>query len=293
MEKSSNPNDITRYNVACATNDDASTLNFNKNLKKFLVLKDKQSEFFRSIVPPIMFLDSYKYLLYKLHNGLAIPSELQLFSLYNECNNMSQVENLYHNRDDYSLYSLNAIGFFCELPYLGKLSMFKEICDSDNQFLTSVTNLHANDLDEYDVIIDEDFIYKYYVERYKYAISNGAVIQPPSVGTEIAGFIRKTALQDPDGMFDLVSSLNKAIFNNISVIIDENPAAKQYLEKSLLEYTLDEEKYNMESLYDESLLLETICLYCKIRELKKDIKDHKTLMFTNEDKGISNEERNN
>ncbi len=171
--------------------------------------------------------------------------------------------------------------------------MFKEICDSDNQFLTSVTNLHANDLDEYDIIIDEDFIYKYYKERHEYAISNGAVIQPPSVGTEIAGFIRKTALQDPDGMFDLVSSLNKAIFNNINVIIDENPAAKQYLEKSLLEYTLDEEKYNMESLYDESLLLETICLYCKIRESKKDIKDHKTLMFTNEDKGISNEERNN
>ena len=293
MEKSYNPNDITRYNVACATNDDLSTLNFNKNLKKFLTLKDKQSEFFRLTVPPIMFLDSYKYLLYKLHNGLAIPSELQLFSIYNECNNMNQVENLYHNRDDYSLYSLNAIGFFCELPYLGKLSMFKEICDSDNQFLTSVTNLHANDLDEYDVIIDEDFIYEYYVERYKYAISNGAVIQPPSVGAEIAGFIRKTALQDPDGMFDLVSSLNKAIFNNINVIIDENPAAKQYLEKSLLEYTLDEEKYNMESLYDESLLLETICLYCKIRESKKDIKDHKTLMFTNEEKGISNEERNN
>ena len=293
MEKSYNPNDITRYNVACATNDDASTLNFNKNLKKFLTLKDKQSEFFRLTVPPIMFLDSYKYLLYKLHNGLAIPSELQLFSIYNECNNMNQVENLYHNRDDYSLYSLNAIGFFCELPYLGKLSMFKEICDSDNQFLTSVTNLHANDLDEYDVIIDEDFIYEYYVERYKYAISNGAVIQPPSVGAEIAGFIRKTTLQDPDGMFDLVSSLNKAIFNNINVIIDENPAAKQYLEKSLLEYTLDEEKYNMESLYDESLLLETICLYCKIRESKKDIKDHKTLMFTNEEKGISNEERNN
>ena len=294
MEKSYNPNDITRYSIACLTSDDASMLQFNKRLKGILTLNDRQNEFLRLTIPPIMFLDSFKLLLYKLHNGLAIPSEVQMFSLYNGITNTSEIENLYYNRDDYALYSLSAVNFFSELPYLGKISMFKEICDLDNKFLASITKLHDNDLDEYDVKIDENFVYDYYIDRYKYLLKNDAIVQPSAIGTEIAGIIRKSAMKDPTAMYELVSSMNRTIFDNIDALLEGlDPEAKDYLEKSLLEYTLDEEKYNCDSVNDESLLIEIIGLYTKVRKIKMDEKTPKELKLTNEDKGISNEERNN
>ena len=290
MERGYNPNNITRYNISCLVQDEQGILSFGKKFKSALVLNDRKSEFLRKTITPILFLDSYKLLLYKLHNGLAVPFETQLFSVYQEIENTRQLENLYYNMEEYLVYSATATSFFSSIPYLGKISIFKEISEYDNEILEKVTGIHSNDLEEYDIEIDEDFIFDYHVEKYKYLLDNGVVAQPIAIGTEIAGLIRKIAMKNPKNMFELISRMNKTVFDNLDDLIKDKPEAKNYLQKCAMEYSLDEGKFNTDALYDGTLLLETIGLYCKVRDIQRDFKpSSKELKLTNDDEGKGNE----
>ena len=124
-----NSNDILRRVISDSNVDNSSKFELLKKIKLSLTLNDRENEFIRKTIIPILFIDSYKLLSDKLKNGFSSVEEMQVYYFYSTIGSMEDVIDLYSRRDDYILFSIDAVDNFFKMPILGKINHFRSLAD--------------------------------------------------------------------------------------------------------------------------------------------------------------------
>lgn len=261
-------NGFLREFISKSSNDLPSRLNFIKNMKEALIVNNRKNEFIRMTILPLLFLDSYKLLLFRIKNGLATETEIQMYSIYEEINNIKeQVPELYLKREDYMDYSIGSVATFNSIPFLGKTLIMKGLSEYENTRLSSFSEIHSNDITYYDIPITENFIYRYYQEKSNRYSEMGVLFSPLSIITEIAGIIHEDYVNEPIEIDELVSSISEQVYTKMDKLKEVFDTDYSYIDELTNNYHSNPDEFLDYSIYDNSVLEETLALYFKMREL--------------------------
>ena len=262
MENSS----VFRKMIYDLTSDQQSKVKFFLNVKKSLTMNDNYNVVYRYATIPILYLDSYKKLSSRLKSGSASPEEMQMFSVYKDIETVDDLIVLYKKRDDYILYSIESVRDFYELPVLGKINLIKQLSQYENMELSSFSKHHDEDLNKFDIDVDEDLLYKFY-KRYSNKLNElNYCFSDLSIFTMIAGFIQNSYVYDPVNTYNLICRLNESIFTNIDKFKQEVEANDSYVDELKNTFYKDSQSFNDYCLYENGTLIDIVTIYISMRE---------------------------
>ena len=255
---------IRKYiNDMCLTNEGSIMLFY--KIKSSLVLNDRENIVFRNSIIPILYLDSFKILNDKVRSGFGSLGEIQMYSIYQDIDSYEKIVDMYGRRDDYVLLSINLVKEFYNMPSLGKIKLMKELSLFDNKNLSNISQLHQNDIDKYNIVINEDYLYNFY-QKYKLPFDkNGSYYDESSIYKTISGFMQNVYLYSPYEIFGTIESINKKVFNNIEKLTEILDYKELYIDSLKKDYNSDCNNFNESCLFNEHLLTDVICVYCTMR----------------------------
>lgn len=261
-------NSFLREFISKSTETVPDKCSFLKNMKEALIINNKKNEFIRMTLLPLLLIDSYKILSFRIKNGLSTEGEIQMFTCYEEIEDVqTQLKELYLKREDYLDYSIGTVSTFHNTPFLGKTLMLKGLNEYENDRLSSFSEFHGNDIKYYNIPITEEFIYKYYLEKSKKYTEAGVVFSPLTIIGEIAGIIHNNYVNEPEEMYGIIESINSQAFGNIDKLKEVLEVDYRYIDELKGDYEQSVEDFNDYSIYNSSVLEETIGLYFKMKEL--------------------------
>ena len=263
-----NSNDILRKVIADANVDNKSKFALLNKVKLSLTLNDRENEFFRKTMVPILFIDSYKLLSDRLKSGFSTVEEMQMHYFYSTIGSMEDVVDLYSRRDDYILYSIEAVENFHRMPILGKIKHFRSLADYEQEQLSSITELHDRDKTMYNMKIDEDLVYNFYYYFSENIDKTDLIVDEFTVATMLAGFLQNMYLSCPEEVHGTIIRMNNAIFSkpeNIRKAIDDYD--ENSLNVIIKDYKENPNRFNEYCLLDNQLLEDVLIFYVESRRL--------------------------
>lgn len=238
------------------------------NIKKSLLMNDDNSVVYRYATLPVLFLDSYKKLSSRLKGGFATPEEMQMFSVYKDVNNIDLLVELFKKRQDYILYSMECVKDFYEMPVLGKINLVKQLSQYENIELCAFSRQHLDDLNNYVVDVDEDFLYNFY-KRYSNKLDELEYCYDEiTIFSMIAGFIQNSYVYDAESTYNLICKVNETIFCNIDKFEQELDVNDKYINELKYSFYNDSENFNNLCLYENGILIDVLTIYMKMRDIK-------------------------
>lgn len=120
-------------------------------------------------------------------------------------------------------YGLDSIVDFKEMPIINKIDIIKNLTEEENIRLNSVTPLHQNDIDKYNIKVDKDLLYRYY-SNYKANLEERSKSDSKKAVTTMAtNFLKDLYLVEPIETKELINSISCDVFKNKSKIKDSHP----------------------------------------------------------------------
>ena len=263
-----NSNDILRKVISDSNVDNQSKFELLKKIKLSLTLNDRENEFFRKTIIPILFIDSYKLLSDRIKNGFSSVEEAQMYNFYSTIGSMDDVIDLYSRRDDYIIFSIDAVENFHRMPILGKIKHFRSLADYQQEQLSNITELHERDKLIYNMKIDEELIYNFYYYFIEELDKTDLIIDEYTIITMLSGFLQNMYLSCPDEVYETIININKTIFSkpeNIGKAIEEYD--KESLNMVVEDYKKNPNRFNECCLLDIQLLEDVLLFYVEMRRL--------------------------
>lgn len=250
-----------------STNDEQLKFRYFTNIKKSLLMNDSSSVVYKYANLPILYLDSYKKLSNRVKGGFASPQEMQMFSVYNEVEDINSLTELYNKRHDYILYSIDCVRDFYEMPLLGKIHLIKQLSEYENYELSSFSKYHDEDLNNYNIEINEDMLYNFYKRYSKKMDELELCYDELSIFNMIAGFIQKMYPYDTERIYDLICRISESVFTNIDLFMEKINANDKYISDLKETYYADSINFNNFCLYDNGTLVDLITIYMNMRNV--------------------------
>lgn len=225
----------------------------------------------------LIFLDTYKELNSRILDGTASLSEIELFSILKSVSSLNEVMDLYILFPEYMNVSIAYNIEFNNSNEISKIRKIKQLSNQDNKFLLSVSPIHENDLEEYDNILNKDWLYEYYKD-FKNELEEKKIVYSPEVlYNMMAGSL--SIIENKEDVVNLISSVINDIFKN-----EDNIDSKESIEylkniKSYINYyRLNEKSFAKTSLDSRSTLSYLLKIYCEMKTkkdktLKKDLNE--------------------
>lgn len=266
-----NTNDLLRKIIADNNEDIYTRRAFAQKIKLALMLNDKENEFIRKTIVPILFLDSYKQLSDRIKNNSASIEEIQMSSMYSIMESIEEINDLYNDRADFILYSVDAVYNFMKLPILGKIKIMKNLTDEEQIQLSKITELHEKDNKSYRKGVNEDIVFTSFDSFINNIEKTSLYIDDSTIAFMIAGFLQNIYPNNSAEIYKTVCNMNDSVMNNIEVLKDYSDADEKELESLADMYKEDRQTINKVCLVDIDTLARVVLFYCNARRmLQKD-----------------------
>lgn len=266
MSNTFDTNAYLRAIIASQANDDINRERINGIIKGSILLKDKRSEIIRMSVIPLLYIDAYKVLKFRLKNGLGTEAEYQMISYLDKVESQEELCALFLSRNDYLNYSIGCVETFNNTPYLGKIRMIKSLSEAENSNLSDFTELHSNDLEMYNIEITEDFIYNYFKKYSEHLTKENVNHSPDKILEALAGFIQNIYIKNGEEIYDMVCDINERVFSHIDELKKVFDSDYQYIDMLVEDYYKDPEEFNDYTLYECPVLVDTLSIYILMRD---------------------------
>lgn len=239
---------------------DAYANSFDGNSKSDIILN--------SAITSILFLDTYKIISYKVKKGLATEQETAEFDRLLMINNKEDLKNYYKDNMYNSLRGFEDVHSFINSLAISKINMIKGLSNFENKRLNSVTPLHQNDLDKYNISLDKDYLYNFYKNYSKYLFDKHNDKITESITLIITNYIHNNYRIDPLETKNLIISISSDVFRNIDEFTKTIPSnIKMYDDISTL-YQKNEEDFCFKCVADQDILEILLDTYFAMRDLK-------------------------
>ena len=266
MNDTFDTNAYIRTIITFQSRDDISKEELKNNLKVALLLNDKKSEFIRMSFIPMLYIDAYKILKFRLKNGLSTEAEYQMISILDKVEEMEEFNKILIGREDYLSYSIGCVETVNNTPYLGKIRMMKSLSEDENCRLSDLTELHKNDIEKYDIDINEDFLYKYFKDYSMHLVKENVSYSPDKILEALAGFLQNTYIKNGEDIYEIVSRLNETVYTHIDDLKKVYDTDYRYIDILTEDYFKDKEEFNEYALYECPLLVDSLSLYVLMRD---------------------------
>lgn len=265
MNDTFDTNAYVRTMIAVQTNDSISKEQLKNNILASILLKDKRSELIKVSVIPMLFIDAYKILKFKLKNGLATEAEYQMISYYDQIEDQHSFYQLLFTRGDYLNYSIGCVETFNNMPYLGKIRVMKSLSEDENSRLSTFTELHTNDMDKYNIDITVDFLYDFFRDYSIHMLKENVGHTPNKILEALAGFLQNVYIKHGEEIYELISDMNEKVFTHIDDLKKVYDSDYRYIDIITEDYFNDKESFNEYALYECPVLVDCLSLYVLMR----------------------------
>ena len=215
--------------------------------------------------PAVMSHDSYKQLSKRVRDNSANIEEMQMHSLYTVVNSIEEANDLYKERLDYIIYSIDSVDHFLKLPIIGKIIEIKNLSEVENCYLSKITELHVRDLALYNMEINEDLIFSIYDNFMSNIEKTNLLMEESTVAATIAGFMQSIYISESAQVYTTICTINKILFENIDNIKEVIEIEGENVENLESMYNEDKDRFNECCLFDNDLLLDVVFFYCEVR----------------------------
>lgn len=226
---------IIHDNLLCKTG--TANITFLKGIMASSLLKSKKNEVISHSFLSVIFLDTYKEIIYKLRHQNSTNYERQLYSKIVNFTSFDDIKNFFLKNEDTLFEGLSYSYNFYKYSDLKKINEVKILSESDNIYLNTLAPIHSEDLNKYTPVITKELLNEIYddnLSSFASSYSDGSVFSDDPLIIELSGFLLEQSYYNFNDVCDTLSSISSVVFSNLERL-SEKLGTNQLVSKDVID----------------------------------------------------------
>lgn len=226
---------IIHDNLLCKTG--TANITFLKGIMASSLLKSKKNEVISHSFLSVIFLDTYKEIIYKLRHQNSTNYERQLYSKIVNFTSFDDIKNFFLKNEDTLFEGLSYSYNFYKYSDLKKINEVKILSESDNIYLNTLAPIHSEDLNKYTPVITKELLNEIYddnLSSFASSYSDGSVFFDEPLIIELSGFLLEQSQYNFNDVCDTLSSISSVVFSNLERL-SEKLGTNQLVSKDVID----------------------------------------------------------
>lgn len=226
---------IIHDNLLCKTG--TANITFVKGIMASSLLKSKKNEVISHSFLSVIFLDTYKEIIYKLRHQNSTNYERQLYSKIVNFTSFDDIKNFFLKNEDTLFEGLSYSYNFYKYSDLKKINEVKILSESDNIYLNTLAPIHSEDLNKYTPVITKELLNEIYddnLSSFASSYSDGSVFFDEPLIIELSGFLLEQSQYNFNDVCDTLSSISSVVFSNLERL-SEKLGTNQLVSKDVID----------------------------------------------------------
>lgn len=212
----------------------------------------------RAFLNSVLFVDTFKMLVYKQKENMCSDEELIYFNMLVNTKDFSDAITDFSSDIGYLRKCITATYEFHKLPGFAKVNIVKSLSEQENDWLLSLFEVHQFDLDTYGRNINLSDVKKNMKNQYNHQKNMNGDVCLDSIAVSVLGFVKNLFKNDEENAYTLLLEIGKEDYEINKYInskkedddtIDHVDLYENYSQEQIVEHLRYNEAYLVDAIW--------------------------------------------
>ncbi len=212
----------------------------------------------RAFLNSVLFVDTFKMLVYKQKENMCSDEELIYFNMLVNTKDFSDAITDFSSDILYLRKCISLTYEFHKLPGFAKVNIVKSLSEQENDWLLSLFEVHQFDLDSYGRNINLSDVKKNMKNQYNHQMNMNGDVCLDSIAVSVLGFVKNLFKNDEENAYTLLLEIGKEDYEINKYInskkeddetIDHIDLYENYSQEQIVEHLRYNEAYLVDAIW--------------------------------------------
>lgn len=212
----------------------------------------------RAFLNSVLFVDTFKMLVYKQKENMCSDEELIYFNMLVNTKDFSDAITDFSSDIGYLRKCISLTYEFHKLPGFAKVNIVKSLSEQENDWLLSLFEVHQFDLDSYGRNINLSDVKKNMKNQYNHQMNMNGDVCLDSIAVSVLGFVKNLFKNDEENAYTLLLEIGKEDYEINKYInskkeedetIDHIDLYENYSQEQIVEHLRYNEAYLVDAIW--------------------------------------------
>lgn len=212
----------------------------------------------RAFLNSVLFVDTFKMLVYKQKENMCSDEELIYFNMLVNTKDFSDAITDFNSDIGYLRKCITSTYEFHKLPGFAKVNIVKSLSEQENDWLLSLFEVHQFDLDTYGRNINLSDVKKNMKNQYNHQMNMNGDVCLDSIAVSVLGFVKNLFKNDEENAYTLLLEIGKEDYEINKYInskkedddtIDHIDLYENYSQEQIVEHLRYNEAYLVDAIW--------------------------------------------